>query len=217
VDGQQVDEALGLALDHTLATNNHQIWLGRRGNNDFHFDGDLDEVRIWDVVRSETEIQANLHRRLRGDEPGLVGYFPLDAGVGSVAPDQSATGNDASFSATLVPEWITPGRALHEDLLLAIDRTADAALALDGADPEGGSVSAHVTAFPASGRLFQTSDGVTRGLEILGVPALVTDPLHRVIYVPDPGTETDPDGFPWVVNDGLSDSVPARVDLAPGP
>ena len=88
---------------------------------------------------------------------------------------------------------------------------------LDGGDAEGSAVSASVTALPAFGRLFQTSDGTTRGLEILAVPAPVSDPLRRVIYAPDPGTETLTDGFPWIVDDGLSDSAPAEVLLTPIP
>jgi Concanavalin A-like lectin/glucanases superfamily len=39
------------------------------------FIGLIDEVRIWNVVRSPEQIAAGMRQRLLGDEPGLVGYY----------------------------------------------------------------------------------------------------------------------------------------------
>ncbi len=41
-------------------------------------DGQLDEVRVWSVMRTEEEIRANLFRRLTGREPGLAGLWNFD-------------------------------------------------------------------------------------------------------------------------------------------
>ena len=38
----------------------------------------FDEVRIWSVARSQTEIQANMHHRLVGSELNLTGYWRFD-------------------------------------------------------------------------------------------------------------------------------------------
>src|SRR5262249_28819182 len=38
------------------------------------FYGFLDEVRIWNVARTQAQVQANMARRLSGRESGLVGY-----------------------------------------------------------------------------------------------------------------------------------------------
>ncbi|MBT6994695.1 MAG: tandem-95 repeat protein [Candidatus Cloacimonetes bacterium] len=49
--------------------------------NDRNFDGKIDEVRIWNVVRSESEIQANMSNELIGSEEGLAGYWNMNEGV----------------------------------------------------------------------------------------------------------------------------------------
>ncbi len=45
---------------------------------DHHFNGKIDEVRIWDDVRTEEEIQNNMCRTLDGDEDNLVAYYRFD-------------------------------------------------------------------------------------------------------------------------------------------
>lgn len=76
--------------------------IGARGPaTERFFGGDMGEVRIWKVARSQAEIQANLWRRLRGDESGLAGYWPLDEGSGGVATDRGpAHTNGAITGAT---------------------------------------------------------------------------------------------------------------------
>jgi len=43
------------------------------------FTGQLDEVRVWRMARTPGQIRANMHRRLSGHEPGLVGLWNFDA------------------------------------------------------------------------------------------------------------------------------------------
>lgn len=54
-------------------------------------DGDMCEVRVWDHVRTENQINDNANDALVGNEAGLVYYWPLDEGAGSVATDQAGT------------------------------------------------------------------------------------------------------------------------------
>ncbi|MEM9161587.1 MAG: LamG-like jellyroll fold domain-containing protein [Cyanobacteria bacterium P01_F01_bin.4] len=44
----------------------------------YFLNGDIDEVRIWNVARQTEDIQANMRRRLGGQEPGLVGYYHFE-------------------------------------------------------------------------------------------------------------------------------------------
>lgn len=46
-----------------------------------YFDGALDDIRIWNVVRTQTQIAANMNQELNGDESGLVAYFKCNQGV----------------------------------------------------------------------------------------------------------------------------------------
>jgi hypothetical protein len=43
---------------------------------DFH--GKMADVRIWNKARTQAEIQADMSKRLTGQEPALVGYWPLN-------------------------------------------------------------------------------------------------------------------------------------------
>jgi hypothetical protein len=47
------------------------------------FDGDIDELRIWNTVRTCTEIISNKDCKLSGTETGLVAYYDFDLGLAS--------------------------------------------------------------------------------------------------------------------------------------
>ena len=42
------------------------------------FVGQIDEVRVWNVARTEQQIRADMNKQLKGDEPGLIGYWKFD-------------------------------------------------------------------------------------------------------------------------------------------
>jgi hypothetical protein len=52
-------------------------------------DGQIDEVRIWGVVRSASQIAAHYRFPLEGDETGLAGYYRFDEGDGQTIQDSS--------------------------------------------------------------------------------------------------------------------------------
>lgn len=68
------------------------------------FDGLIDEVRIWNDIRTQQEIQDNDDVELDGDEAGLVAYWQFeDDGLDKTANNNDLTNiNSATFS-TSVP------------------------------------------------------------------------------------------------------------------
>lgn len=61
-----------------------RISLGQEWDNVFpsdFYNGEMEELRIWNVARSQTEIQENMHTKLTGSETGLVGYYNFDQGT----------------------------------------------------------------------------------------------------------------------------------------
>jgi len=50
-------------------------------NNHRAFTGAIDEFRIWNVARSQEEIQASMNSTLAGNETGLVNYYRFDQGT----------------------------------------------------------------------------------------------------------------------------------------
>ncbi len=72
--------------------------------------GKIDELRVWNVFRSEAEIKRDMKVMLKGNEPGLVAYYKFDEGTGQSSAD--ATG-DAANAAKFVgadqasaPMWV---------------------------------------------------------------------------------------------------------------
>jgi len=53
------------------------------------FNGQIDEVRVWNKARSQAEIRAGMHAALQGGEAGLVGLWNFD---GTCGEDQSLSG-----------------------------------------------------------------------------------------------------------------------------
>jgi len=56
-------------------------------------DGTLDDIRFWNVAKSQTEIQNNNSAGLTGNETGLFGYWPLEDGTGSATASDVSSGN----------------------------------------------------------------------------------------------------------------------------
>jgi len=51
------------------------------------FYGKILDVRVWNVIRTQAEIQYGMNNDLTGTEQGLVGYWPLHEGSGTTAFD----------------------------------------------------------------------------------------------------------------------------------
>ncbi len=78
-------------------------WLGRS------FNGYIDEVRFWNYGRSQSEITSTICTSLSGTEPGLAGYWKLDANNGTnVVLNSVAGGNNGTIlNATLSSVWVS--------------------------------------------------------------------------------------------------------------
>ncbi|MHC4213405.1 MAG: LamG domain-containing protein [Planctomycetota bacterium] len=61
------------------------------------FRGIIDEVRLWNVERTQQQIQNNMRKSLTGDEAGLVAYWKLDEGKGTIAHDSTKNHNDGTL------------------------------------------------------------------------------------------------------------------------
>jgi PKD repeat protein len=97
----------GSIPDHS----NAPLTIGNRSDLNRPFLGSIDEVRVWDTVRSETEIRENILNDLSGAEYGLVGYWNFNEGTGATAEDVSPNTNDgvitgAVFSTDLHPNLL---------------------------------------------------------------------------------------------------------------
>jgi len=75
------------------------------------FYGYIDEVRVWNIARSATEINSAKNTFLTGSEPGLIGYWDFNEGSGDVASDLSSTAKPGQLGHETGPddsdpEWV---------------------------------------------------------------------------------------------------------------
>jgi hypothetical protein len=62
-----------------------------------YFNGKIDEVRLWNVARTATEIQGNFDNELFGNEPNLVAYYKYNEGAGNTFTDSSPNNNNGTL------------------------------------------------------------------------------------------------------------------------
>ena len=65
----------GLAMQ----SNASKLFLGNGYNG--YWNGLMDEVRVWNVARSGSQIQKNMFNDLTGTESGLIAYYPFNQGI----------------------------------------------------------------------------------------------------------------------------------------
>jgi hypothetical protein len=93
------------------------------------YQGQVDEVRVWDIARTEAEIQSTMHTPLIGVQPDLVGYWKLDEGSGQTAFDSTAYANNGQLGTTpgadpSDPAWFLISPQGGDVLWLTIDPVA---------------------------------------------------------------------------------------------
>jgi len=91
--------------------------LGGSSQADFgNFQGQLDEVRIWNVALSASQIQSNMTRRLTGTEPNLVTYFRCDENGGGTLTDSAPASPNPTGTLMDDAAFVFPGVSLPGDL-----------------------------------------------------------------------------------------------------
>jgi hypothetical protein len=114
LDGElEIEADLGA---EPLAVDPEGAWLGQHLNVPGNFlsaralTGRMDEVRLWNLARSQAELEIFSGTTLSGSEAGLVAYWRLDEATGTVAVDATGNGFDAQLgtdAGTNLPLWRT--------------------------------------------------------------------------------------------------------------
>jgi hypothetical protein len=107
-----------MSITGNVITTNQPVRFGggSAAGDPLFFAGRLDEVRIWNVARSQEEIRTTMDRQLIGTEPGLAAYWSFDEGSGESVYDLSTNGNHGWFvggplrvasTAPMQPWWLS--------------------------------------------------------------------------------------------------------------
>ncbi|MCK9408118.1 MAG: FG-GAP-like repeat-containing protein, partial [Bacteroidetes bacterium] len=101
-------DGVQLTLTNTGTVPNTPATTGTNmGQNSFA--GTLDEIRVWNVARTESEIQTTMNQSLNGAETGLVAYWSVEEGTGPTTADITVNGNDGTINGAT---WVSSITAL---------------------------------------------------------------------------------------------------------
>ena len=158
--------------------------LGRVGKSAWR--GALEQVKIWNTARTDTEIVQDMFRAIQGNEPGLGGAWNFDDRPGTTVADASR--NHIASTLTGVVNF-SPEVPLETFLTTG----APVAGYLPASDPNGASLLYSVATPPANGVLQLNADG-------------------SFLYTPR-STFSGADAFSYRVSDGTDFSGTAAVGI----
>lgn len=79
----------------------YQFFIGRSYDDGRQLNGDIAEVRVWNVARTQEEIWTSMYD-VDPATPGLIGYWKFDEGEGDTVHDLTGNGNDAVAHTTVM-------------------------------------------------------------------------------------------------------------------
>ena len=99
IDGELVGEQANLNYTEPASFGKPAGWQKQKFYIGFSYepgrelDGEMSELRIWNVVRTPEEIAGNIYE-VEPDAPGLVAYWKFNEGSGLTITDHTGNGND---------------------------------------------------------------------------------------------------------------------------
>lgn len=92
IDGILIDSSTG---GTSMISNSENLQFGRYlPSNPHYYQGQVDEISIWDIELTQNQIQYRMQFCPAGNETGLKGYWNLNEGIGSTANDATINNND---------------------------------------------------------------------------------------------------------------------------
>jgi hypothetical protein len=187
VDGIALTNILGNNANVPPNTQTGAAYIGSLDNN-FYFDGNIDEVRVWNVTRSQSQIQANMYSPLSGSESGLINYWQFEEGSGTTASDTTSN-NNGTLTNMDNSDWVN---GIIGNLTFTTKENSPLTGTLSAYDADGDNLTYSIV----------NNDG--------GAAVITNANTGAFTYTPTTsGTRT----FTYKVNDGLADSNIATVTV----
>jgi hypothetical protein len=122
-----------------------------------HFNGTMDELRIWNIARTQAEIQANMSSSISNSSSGLVAYYKFNEGSGTTTADATANGNNG----TLVngPTFVANSTSGCDGTVANISATGQDAAQTSWTVPAGGPYKIRITAKGGRGGSYNSNNG----------------------------------------------------------
>ena len=104
-------------LNTVLPSGTSNYYMGR--STAAYYSGRIDEVRIWNDVRTAAEIADNKDDELVGNESGLIAYYKMSNGSGTTLTDNSSNSNDGTQTYMTTSggssDWVTSNAPIAYD------------------------------------------------------------------------------------------------------
>lgn len=148
----------------------------------FHFGGQIDEVRVWNVVRSAAEIAASYNCEISHTSPGLAAYYTFNQGI--------AAGNNTAITSVLdVNDVCNPlngtinGFALNGATSNFVSSQPPSFTGVCSATPE-------IRLVGLNGNCIDDGDNTPAALDGTDFGIIVQSPLERTFTIRNNGTGT---------------------------
>lgn len=102
-NGVLVGSQAGSYAQNTI--NNFQIGCEGSGSPVYYYNGEIDEVRIWNTARTEDEIRETMYKELQGNESNLVAYYSFEDGTGTTLADGTSNSHDGTLTNMDNTDW----------------------------------------------------------------------------------------------------------------
>ncbi len=79
------------------------------------YSGQIDDLRLWDVVLTTEQVTDSMFRLLSGAEDHLAGYWRFDNGSGTVITDFTGRGNTGTVTGAAADVWLTDGAPVSNE------------------------------------------------------------------------------------------------------
>jgi serine/threonine-protein kinase len=95
LDGAEIASQAGSMHPHRMVKTQIGIcctrnWAAVSVGDWYAFAGEIKDVRLWTSARTPAQLRQTMNFRLRGNEPGLAAWYPLDEASGDRVLDQSS-------------------------------------------------------------------------------------------------------------------------------
>lgn len=108
-------------LSTSITTSSAPFGFGRRYGGYYYFNGELDEIRLWNTVRTDSEIKKDMRATTpEAQTDGLIGYWQFNEETGTSTAEQvnNLTGTLNNFDFTTSSGWVISEAPIDNNLVV---------------------------------------------------------------------------------------------------
>lgn len=88
-----------------------------------NFDGQIDDVRLWDFKKNQAQITTDMSSCLSGMEAGLQDYYNFEDAAGTTATDLTSNSDGTLTNMDAVTDWVGPGAFYSQGVSCTLEMT----------------------------------------------------------------------------------------------